>query len=271
MSSAEKAYRISAQKNFKLNDIDTKDKSLVSAGKEEREAYISQTAPLLDELQNRLYAENKNKVLVVLQGMDTAGKDGTIRKVFQSIDPLGVRVQAFKSPTVIESAHDYLWRVHQVVPQAGELVIFNRSHYEDVLITRVRGWIDEAECRRRLEHINDFERLLTETGTTVIKFFLHISKEEQRERLQKRLDDPAKNWKFNPADLEDRKLWAQYQSQYETVIATTSTKYAPWYVIPADSKSTRNQLILDILINRLTALNMQYPVVDTTGWPNIVE
>ena len=158
-----------------------------------------------------------------------------------------------------------------MVPRNGELVIFNRSHYEDVLVTRVKGWIDQAETERRIGHINDFERLLSETGTTIIKFFLHISKDEQRKRLQERIDNADKNWKFNPGDLEDRKLWDAFQAQYESVIAATSSVAAPWYIIPADSKSSRNQLILEILINRLSALGMQYPQVDTRDWPKTVE
>lgn len=271
MTPMEKRYRIKPNSDFNIQDLPTLDKQAVLPTKEERDAYVAKQAIKLDELQNMLYAEGKHKILVVLQGMDTAGKDGTIRKVFQNIDPLGVRAEAFKTPTPVEAAHDYLWRVHQVVPKAGELVIFNRSHYEDVLITQVRGWIDETECQRRLAHINDFERLLSETGTTILKFFLHISKEEQRCRLQERLDKPEKNWKFNPGDLEDRARWDAYQNQYNRVIEATSTETAPWYAIPADSKSSRNQIIVDILIERLTALDMTYPQVDTHGWPKKVK
>lgn len=270
MSDTEQLYRIKPAQKWKLAEWDSKDKSRTLPDKAARNAYVASLAPKLDELQSVLYAEAKRKVLVVLQGMDTAGKDGTIRRVFQSVDPLGVRVHAFKAPTENELARDYLWRVHQVVPRNGELVIFNRSHYEDVLVTRVKGWIDEAEERRRLAQINDFERLLSETGTTVIKFFLHISKDEQRERLQARIDEADKNWKFNPGDLEDRQLWDAFQDQYQKVISATSTEIAPWYIIPADSKSSRNQLILDILIERLCALNMQYPQVDTSNWPEKV-
>ena len=271
MSELEKQYRVKPGARLKLADYDPADKSQTANGKAARNAQVAALAPQLDALQDLLYAEGKRKVLVVLQGMDTSGKDGTIRKVFQNVDPLGVRVQAFKAPTETELAHDYLWRIHQVVPRSGELVIFNRSHYEDVLVTRVKGWIDQAETERRLAHINDFERLLSETGTTIIKFFLHISKDEQRKRLQERIDNADKNWKFNPGDLEDRKLWDAFQAQYETVIAATSSAAAPWYIIPADSKSSRNQLILEILINRLSALGMQYPQVDTRDWPKTVE
>lgn len=270
MSHAEERYRIKPDSRFHLSDFPTLDKHEVLPTKAERDAYVAKQAVRLDALQNILYAEGKHKVLVVLQGMDTAGKDGTIRKVFQNIDPLGVRAEAFKTPTPLEAAYDYLWRVHTVVPKAGELVIFNRSHYEDVLITFVRGWIDEAECRRRLAHINDFERLLSETGTTIVKFFLHISKDEQRQRLQERLDKPEKNWKFNPGDLEDRQLWDAYQAQYQRVISATSSTAAPWYVIPADSKSSRNQIIIDILIRRFEDLSLRLPEVDTQNWPKTI-
>lgn len=270
MSELEKSYRVTPGARLKLADYNPADKSRVANDKAARNAHAAALSAQLDALQNLLYAEGKRKVLVVLQGMDTSGKDGTIRKVFQNVDPLGVRVQAFKAPTETELAHDYLWRVHQVVPRSGELVIFNRSHYEDVLVTRVKGWIDEAEAERRLAHINDFERLLSETGTTIIKFFLHISKDEQRQRLQERIDNADKNWKFNPGDLEDRKLWDAFQAQYEKVLAATSSPAAPWYIIPADSKSTRNQLILEILIHRLAELDMQYPKVDTRSWPETV-
>ena len=271
MTELEKQYRVKPGARLKLADYDPADKSQTANDKAARNAQVAALAPQLDALQDLLYAEGKRKVLVVLQGMDTSGKDGTIRKVFQNVDPLGVRVQAFKAPTETELAHDYLWRIHQVVPRNGELVIFNRSHYEDVLVTRVKGWIDQAETERRIGHINDFERLLSETGTTIIKFFLHISKDEQRKRLQERIDNADKNWKFNPGDLEDRKLWDAFQAQYESVIAATSSVAAPWYIIPADSKSSRNQLILEILINRLSALGMQYPQVDTRDWPKTVE
>lgn len=269
-TSSEQTYRIQPNKPLKLADIPTTDKSHVLPNKAQRRAYVQNLGPKLDELQNTLYAQGRHKVLVVLQGMDTSGKDGTIRRVFQSVDPLGVRVEAFKVPTAIEAAHDYLWRIHRVVPKAGELVIFNRSHYEDVLTTVVHGMIDKEECQRRLRHIRDFERLLSETGTVILKFFLHISKEEQRQRLQERLDIPSKNWKFDPSDLTDRDLWKPFQAQYEAVLSATSTEQSPWYIIPSDSKSTRNQIMLDILIERLTALKMTYPQVDTTGWPKKV-
>lgn len=264
-------YRIDGNHKFNIHEFSTNGKKDIADSKQQRHAILAKLAPELDQLQDLLYAEHQRKVLIVLQGMDTAGKDGTIRAVFQHVDPLAVRTAYFKAPTTNELDRDYLWRVHNVVPRRGEIVIFNRSHYEDVLITKVKGWINEKEEKRRLQHIRDFERLLSETGTVILKFFLHISKHEQRERLQERLDNPEKNWKFNPSDLDDRKLWDNFQQQYQYVINQTSTEYAPWYVIPADSKSSRNVIIMRILLETLRALNMQYPQVDTHNWPDQIE
>ncbi|MCU6434363.1 polyphosphate kinase 2 family protein [Undibacterium sp. Jales W-56] len=210
-------------------------------------------------MQEILYAEKKHKLLIVLQGMDTSGKDGTARGVFGAINPLGARAVAFKAPTAIEKEHDYLWRIHQQLPASGEIVIFNRSHYEDVLITRVHDWIDEAECKRRLGHIRDFEKMLAETGTVMLKFFLHISAKEQKERLEERLADPAKNWKFDPQDLVEREFWNSYQRQYEKVIMATDADHAPWYVIPSDSKTQRNLAIASIVQEKLISLKLSYP------------
>lgn len=265
-----KQYRAEFGK-FKLSDCPPDDRSGLPDSKKARNELLEQLSVELDALQDILYGQAKHRVLVILQGMDTSGKDGTIRAVFHSADPLGMRVQAFKVPSVEEQAHDYLWRVHQVVPKNGELVIFNRSHYEDVLTTRVHGWISGKEFERRLRQINDFERMLTETGTTIIKIFLNISKEEQRERLQERIDRPEKNWKFNPGDLEDRKLWDDFMNTYQTVIQQTSTADVPWYVVPADSKSARNVIIVNILLDRLRKLDLAYPKVDKSGWPQVVE
>ena len=212
--------------------------------------------------QSMLFAQRERKVLLVLQGMDTAGKDGTIGTLFSQINPMGVRAAAFKKPTDIELAHDYLWRVHQQVPVKGEIAIFNRSHYEDVLITHVLGLIDDKECRRRYAQIRDFERMLFETGTVIVKVFLHISKDEQRQRLQERLADPEKQWKFNPFDLEQRKHWDQYQRAYERAIAETDADHAPWYVIPADSKTHRNLAIATLLLEIMEGLGLSFPPTD---------
>ncbi|MFL6659770.1 MAG: PPK2 family polyphosphate kinase [Massilia sp.] len=223
------------------------------------------TAELTTEIaacQEMLYAQRKHKLLIVLQGMDTAGKDGTIRALFSQINPMGLRGVTFKAPNLNELAHDYLWRVHSEVPAAGEITIFNRSHYEDVLITRVQDMIDEKECKRRYGHIRDFERMLAETGTVVVKIFLHISKEEQRKRLQERIDDPAKQWKFDENDLVQRKKWDAYMGAYERAIMATDADHAPWYVIPADSKTHRNLLISTLLLEILKGLKLKLPEPD---------
>lgn len=213
----------------------------------------------ISSLQNMLYAQRKQKVLLVLQGMDTSGKDGTIRAMFSGVSPMGVSAVAFKSPTDEELAHDYLWRVHQHVPVKGQIAIFNRSHYEDVLITKVQGWIDDKECKRRYAQINDFERMLAETGTVIIKVFLHISREEQRERLQERLDDPDKQWKFAPTDIEQRKKWDEYQRAYEQAIRETDKPHAPWYIVPANSKTHRNLVIASLLLETLEGMELSFP------------
>jgi PPK2 family polyphosphate:nucleotide phosphotransferase len=213
----------------------------------------------LEALQEALWAEHQRKVLIVLQGMDTSGKDGTIRHVFEGVNPLGVRVVAFKAPSPEELDHDFLWRVHPKVPGRGEMVIFNRSHYEDVLVARVQKLVPPEVWRERYDQINDFERLLTETGTVILKFFLHISKDEQRERLQARLDDPRKRWKFRKGDLIDRAHWDQYMEAYEDALARTTQKHAPWYIVPADKKWYRNLVIAEILVKTLEDLKIQVP------------
>lgn len=216
-------------------------------------------AEKISDYQDILYAQKKHKLLIVLQGMDTSGKDGTVKGVFGQINPLGVRTVAFKAPSPLELQHDYLWRIHQQVPSKGEVVIFNRSHYEDVLITRVHNWIDEEECRRRYAQIAEFERMLAETGTTILKFFLHISKDEQKNRLEERLADPEKHWKFDPQDLAERKYWDQYQTVYTQAIHVTNTDYAPWYVVPANSKTHRNLVIANIVVEKLASMDIEYP------------
>ncbi|WP_426194560.1 PPK2 family polyphosphate kinase [Massilia sp. DWR3-1-1] len=259
--------RLRAGKNFKLREEDADDKPLreknngdsKSATKDEERASTAAITAQIAALQEMLYAQRKHKVLLVLQGMDTAGKDGTITALFQTINPMGLRAVGFKAPSPAELAHDFLWRIHQQVPVPGEIAIFNRSHYEDVLITSVQGMIDEPECKRRYQHILDFERMLTETGTLIIKVFLHISKDEQRARLQARIDDPNKQWKFDPNDLVQRKKWDDYQLAYQRAIAVTDTDQAPWYVIPANSKTHRNLLISSLLLEILQDLNLRYP------------
>jgi PPK2 family polyphosphate:nucleotide phosphotransferase len=260
-------FRIKPGARVELAKRDPADKAGVPGAKAERLAKLAELASGIDALQDLLYAEKKHKVLVVLQGMDTAGKDGTIRHVFGAVDPLGVRAVGFKAPAGEELEHDFLWRVHRQVPRLGEIVIFNRSHYEDVLVVRVHKWIDLDECKRRYHHINDFERMLTENGMTILKFFLHISRDEQKRRLQERIDDPDKHWKFDAGDLEERKHWDAYVQAYEDAIEATSTDCAPWYVVPSDSKSARNLIVSSILIGELEALKMKYPrpAQDYTG------
>jgi PPK2 family polyphosphate:nucleotide phosphotransferase len=259
-----------AGKNFKLREEDADDKPLrngngkLSKG-EVKEDERELTLKLTDQiavLQEMLYAQRKHKILIVLQGMDTSGKDGTITALFNRINPMGLRAVGFKAPTAIEQAHDYLWRIHPHVPVWGEIAIFNRSHYEDVLITVVQGLIDDKECKRRYQQILDFERMLTETGTMIVKLFLHISKEEQRQRLQERLNDPEKQWKHDPNDLVQRKKWDEYQQAYQRAIAATNTDYAPWYVIPANSKTHRNLLVSTLLLEIMQDLKLSYPKPD---------
>ncbi|MFM9835773.1 MAG: polyphosphate kinase 2 family protein [Methylophilaceae bacterium] len=254
-------YLVKPNAKFKLGDYLCNDKSITKANKADLEAELANVAAEISAVQDVIYAENKHKVLLVLQGMDGSGKDGTVKHVFSECDPLGIRTVNFKAPTEEELAHDYLWRIHKEVPKKGEITIFNRSHYEDVLIVKVHNWIDAAECKRRYAQINDFERLLAETGTTIIKCFLNISKAEQKVRLQKRLEDNAKNWKFNPKDVDERALWDDYMKAYEDAIAATSKNYAPWYIVPADSKTGRNLAISQILLANLKALKPSYPLL----------
>ena len=253
-------YRVNPKK-FSLKDFDTNDQSERSGDKTKDMLALEKLASEINFLQDILYAQSQHKILLILQGMDASGKDGTVRHVFSACDPLGIRLANFRGPTEDELAHDYLWRAHQQVPQKGEIVVFNRSHYEDVLIVRVHDWIDDAECKRRYAQINAFEQMLTETGTVIIKCYLHISKVEQKMRLQDRLDDPTKIWKFNPNDLKERALWSKYRVTYEAAMKATSTSHAPWYVVPADSKTNRNLLISKILLDSLKSLELTYPPV----------
>ncbi len=247
---------------IKLAKIDTNSTCDFVGDKSTTAAILDEMSARLTTLQTVLYAEQKHKILIVLQAMDTGGKDGVIRKVFSGINPQGVRIASFKAPTPPELAHDYLWRVHNQVPAKGELVVFNRSHYEDVLITRVHGWIDDATAKRRFRQINNFEAMLVEEGTTILKFFLHISKDEQKQRLQDRLDDPAKTWKFNIGDLAEREKWDDYQRVYEDAINQTSSPHAPWHIVPADRKWIRDLYVSSVLVKTLEDLKMAYPKPD---------
>jgi PPK2 family polyphosphate:nucleotide phosphotransferase len=253
------AYRIKPGEKVKLEDWDPKDDRYFPGGKEAAAQKLVELNEELETLQEILYAEQKHKVLVVLQGMDTSGKDGVIRHVFEGVNPQGVRVASFKAPVPVELAHDYLWRVHQQTPANGEIVIFNRSHYEDVLVVRVHALVAEPVWSQRYAQIREFENLLVSAGTTILKFYLHISYEEQRQRLQARLDDPTKRWKFRLGDLEDRKLWAEYQEAYEDALSRTSSEAAPWYIVPSDRKWYRNLVIGEVIIDALKKLELRYP------------
>ena len=249
-------------RRFQLARIDPAGKPLSTGSKVRDRARVEELARELDTLQGLLYADRRYKLLVVLQGTDGSGKDGTIRGVFSEMSALGVRTVSFRAPNDEERSHDYLWRIHRQMPGNGEVVLFNRSHYEDVLVPVVNRWITPEETRQRYAQINDFERMLAENGTVILKFMLHISKDEQRARLQARLDDPAKRWKFERGDLDVRKQWDDYQLAYQHALAATGTEWAPWTVVPADSKTHRNLMVATIVKRRLEALKLRYPPGD---------
>jgi PPK2 family polyphosphate:nucleotide phosphotransferase len=253
------SYLVKPNTKINLEEWDPNDKTLYDFEKQAGKIHLAELNNELMELQNVLYAEHIHKVLIVLQGMDTSGKDGTIKNVFRGVNPQGVKIANFKVPSKIELDHDYLWRVHKQVPGKGEIVIFNRSHYEDVLVVRVHNLVPKSVWSKRYSQINAFEKMLVEEGAVILKFFLHIDLHEQKERLQARLDDSHKQWKFRKGDLDERKLWPDYIQAYEDVLSKTSTKYAPWYVIPSNRKWYRNLIISSILIETLKGLEMQYP------------
>lgn len=252
-----KTYRVNENQRLNLLDADTD--GARSLDKEQTKAETAELLEKLRKLQRRLYAEGKQSLLVVLQAMDTGGKDGTIKSVFSGVNPQGCRVSCFKAPTAEELSHDFLWRIHKETPAKGMIGIFNRSHYEDVLVTRVHGWVDNNLARERFKQIRHFERLLAASGTRMLKFFLHISKEEQKERLQARLDDPERRWKFNAKDLDERKLWKKYMRVYGEALSATSTDEAPWYVIPADRKWFRDWTIANIIVHTLQDMDPRFP------------
>jgi PPK2 family polyphosphate:nucleotide phosphotransferase len=242
-----------------VRKFDPDDTSLAPGDKEETVGNSDKLCGKLANLQELLFAEHKHKLLVVLQGMDTSGKDGTVRHVMRGVSPQSVRAVSFKKPTQPELEHDFLWRVHAQVPANGEIVIFNRSHYEDVLVVRVHELVPEKVWRERYGQINDFEKMLAESGTTILKFFLHISKEEQRERLQARIDDPTKRWKFQHGDIEERLLWDDYQKAYEDALEKTSTEWALWTVVPSNKKWFRNYVVAKTIVDALEGFEMEYP------------
>ena len=252
-------YRVAEGSPVSLADRDPADRSEFSGSKQQGEDAVIVMSKRLEELQEILWAARSHRLLVVLQAVDTGGKDGTIRKVFEGVNPAGVRVASFKRPTPGELAHDYLWRIHPHVPGDGEITIFNRSHYEDVLVVRVHELVDKSRWERRYRHIAEFERLLADEGTTILKFFLHISKEEQGRRLKARLEDPTKHWKFSMGDLAERKLWDDYQRAYEDAISKTSTDFAPWYIVPAEHKWYRDLVVASVLVDALERMDLKYP------------
>lgn len=254
-----KKYRVKPDSKINLKDFDPDDKSEFDGDKKDAGAELDRLTDELDDLQERLYAESKRAVLFVIQAMDTGGKDGTIRKVFGNINPQGCRVTSFKAPTSAELAHDYLWRIHAALPRRGEIGIFNRSQYEDVLVVRVHNLAPKEIWSKRYDQINAFERMVSDEGTTIVKFFLHISKEEQKQRLEERIADPEKRWKFNPGDLKERALWDDYQEAFEDVLNKTSTDYAPWYVIPANRNWYRNVMVARIAHETLKRMDPKFP------------
>lgn len=252
-------YRVRPGTQIDLKEWDPDDNANFQKGKSKGLKAVLKLSKRLEALQELLFAQGKHKILIVLQAMDTGGKDGVIRRVFDGVNPQGVKVASFKVPTPEELAHDYLWRIHKQTPGKGEIVIFNRSHYEDVLVVRVQSLAKPDVWQKRFDHINAFERLLADEGTTILKFYLHISPDEQKARLQARLDEPDKRWKFNPGDLKDRERWDDYMRAYEDVLSKTSMPWSPWYIVPANRKWYRDLVIGTVLVETLEKLEMRYP------------
>lgn len=252
-------YLVPPESSLDLSRHDPRAKTGFDGAKRDGRAALPALNRRLADLQERLWAESKQSLLVILQAIDTGGKDGTIRHVFGGVNPQGVHVRGFGVPSHAELRHDFLWRIHKHTPEDGAITIFNRSHYEDVLVVRVKALVPAEQWSKRYRHIREFERMLSDEGTTIVKIFLHISKEEQKERLQARLDEPDKSWKFRQGDLADRALWQDYQRAFEEAISETSTEYAPWYVVPADRKWYRNLVVSTILIETLDRMDPRYP------------
>jgi len=257
MKQLERELRVSPGGKFKLARVDPA--ATHGVKKEQAMERLAKNCERLSVLQYLLYAEARRSLLVVLQGIDAGGKDGTIRHVMSGMNPQGVDVTSFKVPEGAEKRHDYLWRIHDAVPEYGKIGIFNRSHYEDVLVVRVHGLVPKSVWSKRFHQINDFERMLSESGVTILKFLLYIGKDEQAKRFRERLDDKTKNWKFSPADVREREYWDQYMQAYEDVLRKCSTQYAPWYVIPANHKWFRNLAVSEVLSQKLEQMGLQYP------------
>ena len=252
---------VTGKRSIHLSDDDARAPGLGKSSQEIEDA-AKRDADRISELQQVLYADARYALLIVFQGRDASGKDGVIRKVFSAVNPQGCTVATFKVPTEIEQRHDFLWRVHLQVPARGMIGIFNRSHYEEVVVPRVRGQLKKKEIAKRYDQINDFERMLAENRVVILKFMLHVSRDEQRARLEERLTDPKKNWKFQPGDVEDRKRWDDFTKAYRAALAHTSTKWAPWYIVPADDKDVRNWLVARTIADRLASLRLRYPRAD---------
>jgi PPK2 family polyphosphate:nucleotide phosphotransferase len=251
-------YLVKPHTKVRLANLPTEEKGDFD-DKDAMDAATAKHAKQLDDLQELLYASQSKAVLIVLQGMDTAGKDGTIRHIFSGVNPQGCQVASFKVPTQLEQRHDFLWRCHAEVPARGMIGIFNRSHYEDVLSPRVHGHMSANEAARHMEEINDFERMLSDNDVLILKFFLHISRDEQTRRLQERIEEKKKHWKLSPSDFEERQFWPDYMRVYEDILRNTSKKYAPWFVIPSDHKPYRNMVIAGILVEAMKRMKLQYP------------
>jgi PPK2 family polyphosphate:nucleotide phosphotransferase len=249
--------KVNPGQKIKLQDIDPNDTGKIK--KDEASKLHKQNIKRMADLQNILYAQGQHALLIVLQAMDAGGKDGAIRKIMSGVNPQGVHVTSFKKPTEEELTHDFLWRIHQAVPPRGMIGIFNRSHYEDVLIVRVHNLVSKEVWQTRYQYINNFEQVLANSGVIILKFYLHISKEEQKERLQARLNQPHKRWKFNPADLKERALWDDYMQAFEDAFANCSTHIAPWYIVPANKKWYRNLVISETIVKTLENLKLKYP------------
>ncbi len=252
-------FRVAPGSTVKLQNIDPAYKDKHHESHEEAAAELEEDRTKLRELQELLYAEGRSSLLIVLQGMDTGGKDGTINHILGAMNPQGCRVEGFKQPSAEEAAHDFLWRIHPAAPARGQVAIFNRSHYEDVLVVRVHNLVPKVVWSQRYERINDFEKGLVEHDTHILKFYLHISKEEQLTRFKERLDDPAKQWKISEADYKERTFWDDYVAAYEDALSRCSTDHAPWFVIPADHKWFRNLAVARIVVEHLEGLNMKRP------------
>ena len=263
VSGALERYWVKPGSKVDFGKIESGEKTLFDGdGKTEFEPQFKILQEQLQDLQKRLYAQNKHRILVVMQAMDTGGKDGCIKHVFSHIDPQGIHVRSFKKPSEEELSYDFLWRVHSKVPHRGQLVIFNRSHYEDIIAVRVKKLFPDEVWKRRQQHVIDFERMLAEEGTTIVKIFLHISKDEQKRRLESRLENPAKHWKFNPDDLADRARWDDFMEAYQDVIGKTATESAPWFIVPADRKWYRNLCVARIMLDTMKTLNLELPAID---------